>query len=156
MLLIYHLDAAPDVQREIYNKELRLELGFFPKATQRITLKMVGFAHDKDDAYQFLQFPDVRTTHFDEEKIDAASQWDIPGIGFSAQYGQPDSTRGSGHHSRGATTIATDLDLGFMDPQKDYFRVIADTRFGIDDSIWPGWYNNISIVFEVHDVSTAT
>lgn len=156
MLLIYNLDAAPDAQREIYNKELRLELGFFPKATQRITLKMVGFSHDNEDAYQYLQFPDVRSTHLDEEEIDAAEGWKLPGIAFNAQYGQPDSTLGSGHHRRGTTTIATDLDLGFMDPQKDYFRVISNTRLGIDDPAWAGWYNNLSLVFEVHDVSVST
>ncbi len=160
MLLIYHLDSETDQLREI-GKEIRLQLGFFPKSTQRLTLKMVGYANDSFDvagdsgcALIYLEFPDLRSRYLETDVLDATIQRNVPGIGFEAQYGQPASLVGKGDYYRAATTHVTDLDLGFMDPQKDYFSVKISSRFARDEN--EDYLNNASLVFELHDVTSAT
>jgi len=159
MLLVYHLDSETD-QLRIISKEMRLQLGFFPKATQRLALKMVGFANDSFDvagdsgcAVIYLEFPDLKTV-IETSVLDETIQRNVPGLGFEAQYGQPASLVGKGDYYRAATTIACDLDLGFMDPQRDYFSVVLSSRFARD--LGEDYLNNVSLVFEMHDVTAAT
>lgn len=156
MLLIYHFDTKSDTTRRITNRVLRLELGFFPKPTQRIILKMIGFAHDRTGSTMYFRFPDVRERFIEEEDVDAVDEWELPGLAVDAQFGQ-NASLGRGEHATASTTEAFDLDLGFMDPQKDFFSVIVNSRFGtvFEDNVQDN-ANNISLVFEVHDVTAST
>ena len=135
---------------------LRLELGFFPKKSMRITLKMVGFTSDKNGGSLYLRFPDVKPSYLEEEIIDVVDGWELPGIALEAQYGVLGSTLGRGAYDKTSTTQVFDLDLGFMDVQKDYFSVMLNSRFGTGVGGTADNFNNASIVFEVHDVTAAT
>jgi hypothetical protein len=155
MLIVYHYDSKTDAFRRIQNLPLKLQLGFFPKKTARIALKMVSWAVDKTGGPVYLEFPDVRPRHIEEEIIDAADAWELPGFGFETGTGAFLS-HGVAQLEKSSDTVALDLDLGFMDPQKDFFTVIVNSRFGNPEATDIDNLNNLSLVFEMHDVSAAT
>ena len=153
MLLIYHFDSETKAVRRHNNKELRLELGFFPKPTSRISLRMIGFASDHANEQLHLEFPDVKPLSLERESVDATDEWELPGLGFDMTHGP--LSKGRGSFTRGSQTRVVDLDLGYMDPQKDFFRVIINARYAVLENTTDN-LNNVSLVFEVHDASAAT
>lgn len=155
MLLVYHFDSKSDAFRRIENYPLKMELGFFPKKTARLALRMVGWAVDKVGGPLYLEFPDVRPRYIEEEFIDAADEWELPGVAFETGSGSL-LTHANAQFAKSSDTEIVNLDLGFMDPQKDFFTVVINARYGNPEGSDIDNLNNISLVFEMHDVSAAT
>lgn len=155
MLLVYHFDKPPFTDSAFDNEEMRLQLGFFPKENTHLIFKMASCSTFNEMNTAHLEFPDLRKEALEQHIGDYADLWELPGLvlhgdeeGFSGIYGRGRYTRSTGNQ-------VMDLDLGFMDTQKDYFTVIVNGRRAKAGETKNN-LNNISLIFEMRHASVAT
>jgi hypothetical protein len=157
MLLVYHFDKNDSPIESFKNQELRLNLGFFPKQNTYIKLKMVGYANDTEGGIVYMRFPDLIDGELEEEIGDFADIFEIPGLAVEADEGGfKDDEEGTGRFYDQTDTRIFNLDLGRMDTQKDYFRIIVNARRGTDADQDRMNLNNFSCVLEMSHGSANT
>jgi len=166
MLLIFHYDKNDNESEEFTEQEIRLDLGFFPKRGSRVRLRMLGFNSNQRGGNVFVRFPDLKLQYLEEELIDFGSEagQGMPGIMFSAQQGgfmndtkDVNTEDGIGTYFSASDNRIMDLDLGDMDTQKDYFRILVSGRRADNPSaLGKNNLNNFSATLEMVHQSVAT
>jgi hypothetical protein len=166
MLLIFHYDKNDNESEEFTEQEIRLDLGFFPKPGSRLRLRMIGFNNNQRGGNIFIRFPDLKSRYLEEELIDFGSEvgQGVPGIMFSAQQGgfmndakDNDLEDGFGTYFSSSDNRILDLDLGDMDTQKDFFRMVVSGRRANNPSVGgTNNLNNFSATLEMVHQSAAT
>ena len=168
MLLVYHVDKNDTHIEDFFNEELRLELGFFPRQNTRVKLKLVGFSNDTEGGIVYMRFPDLIGGDMEEVLGDYTDAYEVPGLAIGADEGSFVDGNGAimasnyGRYASQTDTRIFDLDLGRVDTQKDYFRVVVDARRGTDKP--PSGsvptprinLNNFSCILEMSDGNATT
>jgi hypothetical protein len=157
MLLVYHIDKNDNQIEEFKDEELRMELGFFPKQNTHVKLKMVGFSNDTEGGIVYMNFPDLIGGELEEEIGDFTDAFEVPGLAIGADEGGfLGGAAGTGRFYDQSDTRIFNLDLGRMDTQKDYFRIIVNARRGTDFDKPRINLNNFSCILEMSHGSANT
>lgn len=161
VLLVYHFDKNENDEEFFEDQEVRLDLGFFPKQNTKIRFKSIGWNNNSRGGEVFVQFPDVLPDQIYEEEIDLEDRREVQGMMFSANEGVPlkeiDTLKAPGRFGKQSDNRIVELELGYMDTQKDYFTLIVNARRGVDPDYDEGLdrsnnLNNISVILEmIHD-----
>ena len=158
MLLVYHIDKNDNQIEEFNDEELRLELGFFPSQNTHVKLKMVGFSNDTQGGIVYMNFPDLISGELEGEIGDFSDIFEVPGLAIASDEGGFVGAilPGSGRFYDQSDTRIFNLDLGRMDTQKDYFRIIVNARRGTDFNTDRINLNNFSCILEMSHGSANT
>jgi len=164
VLLVYHFDKNEKDEQHFEDEPIRLDLGFFPKQNTKIRFKSIGWNNNSRGGEVFAEFPDVLPDFIYEEEIDEESRREVKGIMFSAREGIPADTfdggvfQAPGRYEKQCDNRVVDIELGYMDTQKDFFTVVINGRRGIDPDFDEtalfrvNNLNNVSIILEmIHD-----
>jgi hypothetical protein len=158
MLLVYHFDKNDSELENFLNEEVRLDLGFFPKPNTHIRLRMLGFSNNAQGGNVYLQFPDLKPQQLETELVDLTNRHELNGLAFCANAGSflgvsknALENKGFGSFFQQMQNLDLDLHLGEMDTQKDFFRIIVNSRRTATNL---ANLNNISIVLEMHHGSS--
>jgi len=146
VLLVYHFDKNNSLIEEFLNQPIRLDLGFFPKQNTYIKLRQVGFSCNARGGTMHVDFPDCLPSFISEEKLDFSDTWEKPGFDFICNYGE-NGISGAGNYEGQSTHIDTNLNLGNMDTQKDFFTVVVNGRRATENQSTN--LNSVSFVFEM-------
>lgn len=160
MLLLFHYDKNDTENEDFIEQEVRLDLGFTPSKGTRIRLRMIGFNNNNRGGQIYVRFPDLHPGYKDDTILDEGIGQTMNGIAFATQQGgflndgkNVATNDGYGTFFSSSDTKVMDLDLGEMDTQKDFFRIIVNGRRGVENN---ASLNNFSAVLEMHHNSIAT
>lgn len=163
MLLVFHFDKNDSEIEEFLCQEIRMDLGFFPKKGTRLRLRSIGFNNNTRGGNLFVKFPDLASGYLEEEIIDTGLVQTLDGFMFSAlQGGFMNDTKntatedGFGAYNSSSDTRDLDLDLGEMDTQKDFFRIVVSGRLASKISSGFNNLNNFSAILEMVHFGAAT
>jgi len=154
VLLIYHYDKSL-ADETFTNVVARLDLGFFPKEHTYLRFKQIGFSTETlgTGGTVNVEFPDMLPSHSETERIDKTDLWESPGFVFSARRGE--QARATGRFDAISEHYDLNLDLGPMDPQKDYVSIIINGRRAAQESSKNN-LGSISIVLEMQHHNRAS
>lgn len=148
VLLIYHYDKHNSNSEQFLNQEIRLDLGFYPKANTYIKLRQLAYSVNSKGGRIHLNFPDLIDNSLTVEEKDASNLWEMEGIVFSNRTGEYDNA-GTGDYDSSSDHYDLNLNLGIMDTQKDYFSIIVNGRRADVESSTLNNLSSITIVLEM-------
>lgn len=149
VLLILHYDQNDVSPSPFYDTDVRLDFGFFPKQNTRMKLKSVGYNVNSEGGTVYLGFPDVLSHSLSNVELDLTEVWETPGFRFSTEVGQKSGLEGRARYVQSSNNIDLDIDLGFVDTQKDYFTIKVNGRRAVEGGGALNALNNITIVLEM-------